>query len=127
MAKGKSPRRWNSERYPKMVTVRVTEEEHRGLTERAARSGLSTSRYLVRCGLGLRLPALRDAYPPNPDERRHLVLLLAELRKVGTNLNQLARRSNRARLFRGFGPPKSQIERASGQAGALIRLLRHRL
>ena len=127
VARAKAPRRWNSERYPKAITVRVTEDEHRRIGEWAARASLSASRYLVRRGLSERLPHLRDAYPPNPEDRRQLELLVSELRRVGDDLNRLARRSNRARLLGGRGPAHEAIERAASQAGALLRILRNRL
>ena len=126
-AKIKPPRKWNSERYPKAITVRVTQDEHRRIGEWAARASLSASRYLVRRGLSERLPPLRDAYPPSPEDRRQIEFLVSELRRVGGNLNQLAKRSNRARLLGGHGPAQDQVERAASQAGALLRILKNRL
>lgn len=123
----KSPRKWNSERYPKAITVRVTEEEHRQINEWSARASLSASRYLVRRGLSQRLPPLREAFPPKPEDRRQIELLAAELRRIGVNLNQLAKRSNLARIFGGAGPSRSGVERAASQAEALLRILRNRL
>lgn len=120
-------RRWNSDRYPKMVTVRVTLEEHEELLRRAQRTRLSASRFLVRCGLSQRLPPLRDRPAPTPEERRDLEFLLYQLRKVGTNLNQLAKRTNAARLFGRMRPPASKVEQAASAAEGLIRLLRKRL
>lgn len=126
-AKSKPPRKWNSERYPKKITVRVTAEEHRLIGEWAERASLSASRYLVHKGLGERLPPLRDAYPPNPEDRRQIEFLVSELRRVGANLNQLAKSANRQRLLGGHGPAQEQVERAANQAGALLRILRNRL
>lgn len=120
-------RKWNSQRYPKAISVRVTGEEHRRIGEWAARANLSHSRYLVRRGLSERLPPLRDAYPPGPEDRRRIEFLAGELRKIGGNLNQLAKRSHRARIFGGAGPSSSAVERAASQAGALLRILRNRL
>ncbi len=120
-------RRWNSERYPKAVTVRVTLDEHAQIRERAGRARLSDSRYLARCGLEKRLPPMSDRTPPTEEERKDLEFLLFELRKVGTNLNQLAKRTNSARLLGRTPPPLARVEQAASMVEGLLRLIRKRL
>ncbi len=123
----KSPRKWNSDLYPKSITVRVTLEEHQQIGEWADRVNLSHSRYLVTKGLGRRLPPLRDTMPASPDDRRQIEFLMIELRKIGVNLNQLAKNYNRARIFGHSGPSSIAVERASSKAEALLRILKNRL
>lgn len=128
VARGKgSKRRWNSERYPKAVTVRVTLSEHQEILSRAERARLSASRYLVRCGLSRRLPPISDRPSPSQKELQELEFLLYELRKVGVNLNQLARRQNTTRLIGGMSPPRTKVDHAAGMVEGLVRLIRRRL
>lgn len=126
-AKDGKKRPWNSLRYPKAVTVRVTEEEHAEILRRAGQSRLSASRFLVRAGLDLRLPPLSDRPPPTSEERRDLEFLLFELRKIGVNLNQLAKRRNKALLLGRVPPPRSEADRAAAVVMGLVRLIKRRL
>jgi hypothetical protein len=105
----------------------VTNEEHRTIHENAQRTGLSASRFLVRRGLGLRLPPIKETLPPSPQDRRQIEIILTDLRRVGVNLNQLARRANRSRLFGTMGPPKSRVREAAAEAEILLKLLKNRL
>lgn len=120
-------RRWNSDRYPKMITVRVTAEEHAALSERAARARMSASRYLVVAGLRGKPPPLRETLPPTAAERERWQWLLWELHKLGTNVNQLAHATHRARLLGRSGPPLSAIEQAGQRVQLLVRLIQERL
>ena len=74
--------------YETHFSVRVTRAELAALTARARASRLSLSRYLVEAGLGGPEP------PPDPALRQERARALFHLRKVGVNLNQLARRLN---------------------------------
>lgn len=128
MADGaKKKRRWNSGRYPKMVTVRVTVEEHAEIKRRSALARLSDSRFLVRAGLSLKMPPISDRPPPSDEERKDLEFLLYELRKIGVNLNQLAKAANVARLVRGTPPPRLRVDRTASVVEGLVRLIRKRL
>lgn len=110
-----------------MVTVRVTAEEHAALMERAALARMSASRYLVAAGLAGRPPRLRPTLPPTPEERARWEQLLWGLHKLGTNVNQLARVANTARL-RGYGGPSAQaLQRAAQDVRLLLRLVSQRL
>jgi hypothetical protein len=73
--------------YTRRFSVRASEQELAQLRVRARRAGLSLSRYLVESGL-----ALADA--PTPEERRQRERALFHVRRVGLNLNQIARRLN---------------------------------
>lgn len=95
--------------YAIRLTVRVTEAERRRLGDRARGAGLSASRYLVEAGL-----AATD--PPDPAERATLEAALFHLRKVGVNLNQIARRLNA-----GDRPPPAALDRALEAADEALR------
>lgn len=127
MAQERPKRRWNDGNYPARITVRLTREEKAEILVRADRAVLSDSRYLVRCGLAKRLPPMRDTPPPTEGERKDLEFLLFELRKVGTNLNQLAKRTNAARLLGRTPPPLARVEQAAVMVEGLLRLIRKRL
>jgi hypothetical protein len=79
--------------FEKIMTVRMKAAEHRMLSERAQEVGASFSRYLIECGLfecGLRQGIL------TPEDREVLQFVAFQVAKVGTNLNQIARRLNAA-------------------------------
>mgnify|MGYP000900399662 FL=1 len=87
MAEKKSETRQRKDR----VTVRLTEDERRLLEAAAEEAGLSI-------GAFIRARALGDAgerfKKRPPADRAELTRLLAQLGKVGSNLNQMARRIN---------------------------------
>jgi len=79
--------------FEKIMTVRMKPDEHRILCERAREVGSSFSRYLIECGLfecGLRRGIL------TPDDRQVLQFVGFQVAKVGTNLNQIAKKLNTA-------------------------------
>jgi hypothetical protein len=79
--------------FEKIMTVRMKPEEHRMLAERSREVGTSFSRYLIECGLfecGRRRGILTS------EDREVLQFLAFQMVKVGTNLNQIAKRSNLA-------------------------------
>ena len=128
MAEGQPKRRrWNSDRYPKMVTVRVTTDEHSEIVRLAGHARLSTSRLLVSALLDRRLPTLKDSPPPSAETREELLLLLFQLRKVGVNLNQLAYRTNRATLLGRFPPPRRKVDEVAAAVEGLVRVIRNKL
>jgi len=73
--------------YHHRLTIRATKTERKHLGERANAAHLSVARYLVEA-------ALTSANPPTPETRAERERLLFQVRKVGVNLNQLARRAN---------------------------------
>ncbi len=74
------------------MKIRVSEEEAAALEARCP-DGLSRSAWLRQLGLGQPVvPRRRRAPPPSVDPE-----LLLELRRIGVNLNQLARVMNVAR------------------------------
>jgi hypothetical protein len=75
----------------KVLSVRVSPEEHQAVEAFAEREGLSTGSY-VRSRV-LEQPTTRAIRRP-PVEVRTLSVLQASLNKVGSNLNQIARALN---------------------------------
>ncbi len=72
------------------VTLRPTDAEHQILTARAAENDKSLNSYLIWAGS-------RDAPPLPLEDRKILMATREELRRIGTNLNQLAHATNSAR------------------------------
>jgi hypothetical protein len=72
--------------YPKTALIRLTNDEHCRLTKEAKTLKLSLSRFLVHAGLtGINLT--------NEDRERH-ERAIVEAKRVGNNLNQIARQLN---------------------------------
>lgn len=73
------------------LRIRLTAAEHAAITAASERAGLSLAGY-ARSQL-LSAPPVRQARRP-PVERAELARLLAELGKIGSNVNQIARALN---------------------------------
>jgi len=123
----KKKRRWNSDHYPKKISVRVTDEEHKEINDQAELRGISISRYLVACGLSKRLPIAKEKVIKTEQEREQLEMLLRQLWKVGSNLNQLAHSYNLTKLVGGKEPNILEIEEAAKEAKDLIKEIKNRL
>lgn len=74
--------------YEKRLCVRVTEEELEYLQKKAEGKQLSMSRYLVESGLASNRIL-------NSEEREILERAIFHVRKIGVNLNQIAKTLNR--------------------------------
>jgi len=97
--------------YEQRLTIRATRDEWELLGARAQAAQLSVSRYLIETGL-------TSANPPTPEARAERERLLYELRKIGVNLNQLARRANS-----GLAVPPEPLERTLAAASAIMAQL----
>ena len=75
--------------YTKRALVRLTEGEYRRLVELAKESNLSLSRFLAESGLAGKAPTFEDR------ERHERAIM--EVKRVGNNLNQIARQLNAQR------------------------------
>ena len=62
------------------IPIRVTEKELTTIDTKATKAGMNRTDYLVACAMGKRITVIDDLTP-----------LLAELRRIGNNLNQLTR------------------------------------
>ncbi|MGH2365749.1 MAG: plasmid mobilization protein [Chloroflexota bacterium] len=94
--------------YHHQLTIRATKTERKHLGERAKAAQLSISRYLIETGL-------TSANPPTPESRAERERLVFQLRKVGVNLNQLARRANA-----GLPVPLERLERTLNATAAIM-------
>jgi len=62
------------------IPLRVTEAERTAIDKKAEKAGMNRTDYLIACAMGKRITVIDDLTP-----------LLAELRRIGNNLNQLTR------------------------------------
>ena len=65
------------------IPIRVTEKELNTINKKAEKARLSRTDYLIACALGKEITLIEDLKP-----------ILADLRRVGNNLNQLTRLAN---------------------------------
>src|SRR5438094_177602 len=98
-------------RYRCAFTIRVTADERDQLRQRARSARLSLSRYLVEAALADR--------PLSRSGRAQRDRALFHLRKVGVNLNQLARRVNGGAVV-----PVESLEEALTAVSAAAEQLR---
>jgi hypothetical protein len=77
----------------RVVASRVSSEEYQELDEKARDAGLKIGSYLRASGLGRPSPRARRSPPLNAEL---LAYAVAQLNRVGNNLNQLNKRLNAA-------------------------------
>lgn len=75
----------------KSISAACTPEEHAEITAKAKAAGLSAGGFLRACGLGRVTPGTKRRAPA---DRVIFEQAIAELRRVGNNLNQIARAAN---------------------------------
>ena len=75
----------------RLITFRVTDEEHARYQERASRAGLAVGAFARAAGLNEAGPRARRR---RPIEHAALAQLMAAMNRVGNNLNQIARKIN---------------------------------
>lgn len=73
-------------KYPKSALVRLTADEHALLVARAKKARLSLSRFLVQAGL--------TGKAPTHEDREQHERAIIEVKRLGNNLNQIARQLN---------------------------------
>jgi hypothetical protein len=96
--------------YPLTMRVRWTRRERDTVRGRAAEAGRSVSRYLVEAATRENGAALVARL--TPDQIAELELLAFQVRKIGVNLNQLARRENEADYGTADPPTDEEIAAA---------------
>ena len=99
----------------KVVRVRLTDQEQAEIIARADKAGLSVAGY-VRSTV-LEKPAPRQSRRPSINHKE-LAFILAQIGKIGSNVNQMARVANS-----GGWPGSHQINLAQGD----IKTMRNRL
>ena len=97
---------------PKQLAFRVSEAEYKLLQEKIAESGKTQQEYILACVLGK--PVV------NTDGIREL---LPELKRIGNNLNQIARRCNEG----GALPSTAEVRKHGEELNEVWRLLKQYL
>ena len=69
------------------IPIRVTEKELSVIDKKAARARLTRTEYLITCALGKEITLIENLKP-----------ILADLRRIGNNLNQLTRLANMGKI-----------------------------
>jgi len=101
--------------------VRLTLEERAAAEEAARRAGVSVASFARGQMLGG--PPPRAARRP-PVEKEKLALVLAQLGKIGSNLNQIARASNMGLFTTGdYEALKEEVQGLTAARGALMDAL----
>lgn len=101
------PRQKESKPRSRWLSVRLTADEAAMLRQRAKRAGVSVSRYGRVTLLGTDMPEINPEAPassPGEDEARRL--LAEQVRRVGVNLNQVAKQLNAS----GLNSPRELVD-----------------
>ena len=67
----------------KTLTIRLTEKEHDAVMEKVAKAGMNVTEYLLTSALNTEIHIAEDTKP-----------LVAELKRIGNNLNQITTKIN---------------------------------
>ena len=105
--------------------VRCTHAEKQEIFARAARAKRSASRFLVE--LATRIEAHELPSCPSPEELSLLEGLLVQLRRLGTNLNEIARHQQASEYDRGDRRTDADLRVVVRDVRSVIDLLRSRL
>lgn len=97
---------------PKQITFRVSEEEYQQLQDNISESGKNQQEYILSCVLGKRIV--------NTDGIKGL---LPELKRIGNNLNQIARRCNEG----GMLPSEEEVRKHGEELNLVWQLLKQYL
>lgn len=111
-------------RYPTGFPIRCTEREKAEIFARAASVNRSASRFLVE--LAVRATGPGFASPQSREDLAVLEGLLVQLRRVATNLQELARRDHQFVVHEGAAAP-AELDEAVAQARDVLNLVRDRL
>ena len=97
---------------PKQLSFRVNEEEYQKLQERVQESGKNQQEYILSCVL--------DKKIVNTDGIKELI---PELKRIGNNLNQIAKRCNEG----GVLPSEAEVREQGEELKQVWQLLRRYL
>ena len=97
---------------PKQLSSRVSEEEYERLKEKINESGKNQQEYILSCVL--------EKPITNTDGIKEL---LPELKRIGNNLNQIAKRCNEG----GMLPSEAEVRKHGEELNKVWRLLRQYL
>ena len=97
---------------PKQLSFRVNEEEYQKLQERVQESGKNQQEYILSCVL--------DKKIVNTDGIKEII---PELKRIGNNLNQIAKRCNEG----GVLPSEAEVREQGEELKQVWQLLRRYL
>ena len=97
---------------PKQLSFRVNEEEYQKLQERVQESGKNQQEYILSCVL--------DKKIVNTDGIKELI---PELKRIGNNLNQIAKRCNEG----GVLPSEAEVREQGEELKQVWQILRRYL
>ena len=103
-----------------LIAVRCTTDDHALIDQQASRAGLSVSAYLRHLALGT--PGPRAVRRP-PIERAELARLLGHVGKIGSNVNQLAKRVNMTRNLPSWSELASMQKDIADMRAAIMKAL----
>lgn len=100
----------------KAIKAAVTPEEYVEINEKAVAAGLSAGGYLRACGLGRVTPRTKRR---TPVDSQILERAIAEMRRIGNNINQIAHAANL-----NLPPDQEQLRQALKEHLETLQLLR---
>lgn len=112
-------------RYPTGFPVRCTEAEKREIFARAERANRSASRFLV--GLAMAQGGDGKASRPSQEELEVIEGLMVQLRRLASNLHELASREHAASGEDSDSPSAVEIDEAVLEVRGMLDQLRSRL
>lgn len=95
----------------KQFILRVTEEEHKKIKKKIEKSKLKQNEYLLKCALDKEIIVIED-----------LQQMVLETKRIGNNINQLAKTVNQGRIVNG-GQELLEIKEELKEVWQLLRLL----
>ena len=96
----------------KIITIRVNEKEKKKLIEKSKIAKLSLSEYLIKQGLDKEIVIVDG-----------LNEVVAELRKIGNNINQLTYLANSVRIYTVY---LSEVKQEIGKVWSVINKLQNK-
>jgi hypothetical protein len=111
--------------YPTGFPIRCTHQEKREIFARAERANQSASRFLVK--LAMRDGGHLMSSQASPKEFSVLEGLMVQLRRIGTNLYELARRSDAAEGADAERDAAAEVREAAREVREILDRIRSRL
>jgi hypothetical protein len=118
-------RRLRQRRYPAGFPVRCTIAEKREIFARARRADRSASRFMVE--LALQAPSSAAAQVRSSEELTALEGLTVQLRRLGSNLSELARREHASAYEEADAPTDVEIQEVLEEVRRMLDRLCSRL
>jgi hypothetical protein len=123
--KASAARRRRHRRYPTGFLVRCTAAEKQEIFARARRADRSASRFVVE--IALQATPSGAAQVRSSEELTTLEGLTVQLRRLGSNLSELARREHDSAYEEADAPADAEIQEALEEVRRMLDRLRSRL